>query len=190
MNCEHCGNPIPLGITACEFCGQEVPQQAQQTQQTFQAQQFQPQTSPIIPKRENVIAGFVGALIGASIGAGVIILLSRLGFVASISGLILAICTLKGYELLGGRLSKKGAIICIILIVITPYIADRIDWAIVIKDSYSEYGITLGDAFAVVPDFVKEGVIEKFDYFKSLIMIYAFAALGAFSTLRSLLTNK
>ncbi len=183
MVCEHCGNPIPYGITACEFCGKEV---SQETQQAPQQQQFQTQAAPIIRKRENVAAGVVGALFGAVIGAAVIILLSRLGFVASVSGLILAICTLKGYELLGGELSKKGIIICLILIIITPYMADRLDWAILIKESYAEYDLTLGDAFSVVPDFVKEGIIEKGTYLKSLLMIYAFAALGAFSTLKSL----
>ena len=57
------------------------------------------------------MGGVVGALIGSLLGAASIILLSQLGYVAAISGVIMAVCALKGYELLGGKLTKKGVII-------------------------------------------------------------------------------
>ena len=50
---------------------------------------------------ENVPMGMIGALLGAVLGGASIILFSQLGYIASISGVILAFCTLKGYELLG-----------------------------------------------------------------------------------------
>ena len=50
---------------------------------------------------ENVPMGLLGALVGAALGGASIILLSQLGYIASISGVILAFCTLKGYQLLG-----------------------------------------------------------------------------------------
>ena len=123
-------------------------------------------------------------------GGGAIILLSQLGYVASISGLILAVCTLKGFELLGGRLNLRGILICVALILVTPYIADRLDWAIVIADAYAEDGVTFGEAFAAVPMLIEEGAIEMSEYLKNLLMIYGFAALGAFSTLRGLFKKK
>ena len=166
MNCHKCGNPVPDGMERCENCG-----------------------FPVKPaeKQENIATGFVGAFLGAVIGAGCIILLSQLGYIASISGFILAVCTFKGYELLGGRLSKKGIVISLVLMLITPYIADRIDWAIVIMQEWADYGVTFGEAFAVVPELLAEGAIEMGTYVKSLLMIYGFALLGAFSTLRNII---
>ncbi len=169
MNCQKCGNEIPAGATYCEHCGQPV--------QSLSAE-----------KPENVVTGIVGALLGAAIGGGSVILLSQLGYVAALSGLLLAVCTLKGYELLGGRLSKKGIAICLVLMLVTPYIADRLDWAIVVMKEYSH--VTLGEAFAAIPDLIEADIIEKSKYITNLLMIYGFAVLGAFSTVGSLFRKK
>lgn len=178
MNCEHCGNPIADDAVKCDFCGQAVQEQAPIVMD-----------SVVIPeeKKENMVTGIVGAFIGAMIGAAVIILLGQLGYVASISGFVLAVCTLKGYELLGRKLSGKGIIICLILIVVTPYFADRISWAI---DVAQYFEVPFGRAFAAMPDLISEGYIEKSAYFTGLAMIYLFAALGAFGTLRDLFKKK
>lgn len=174
MNCTKCGNPISENAAFCEFCGQSIKQAA----------------AVASKKPENVVTGIVGALIGAMIGGGCIILLSQLGYVAALSGLILAVCTLKGYELLGGQLSKKGIVVSIVLMLITPYIADRLDWAIVIMNAWSDVGITFGEAFAVVPALIDDGSIAMSDYITNLLMIYGFALLGAFTTLRNALKKK
>lgn len=163
MNCSKCGNPIPDGMDVCENCGARV----------------------VVSKKENVVTGTVGAILGAVLGAGCIILLSQLGYIASVSGLVLAVCTLKGYELLGGSLSKKGIVICVLLMLVTPYLADRLDWAIVIMQEWAEYGVTFAEAFAVVPELLADGSIVMSEYVKNLLMIYGFALLGAFTTLKS-----
>lgn len=164
MNCKKCGSPVPDGAKRCDQCG-----------------------FPVKPmsKNENVIAGTVGALVGAMIGTGCIILFSQLGYIASISGLVLAICTLKGYELLGGKLSGKGIAVSILLMLVTPYMADRIDWAIMIMQAWADYGVTFGEAFAIFPELLKDGTVEMGTYIKNLLMIYGFALLGAFSVVRN-----
>lgn len=180
MNCEKCGSPLS-GTTFCENCGHTNEQPAGSAQQTV--------TAPV-SKPENVITGTVGALIGAALGAGSIILLSQIGYIASISGLILAICTLKGYELLGGKLGVKGILISLIFMLATPYLADRLDWAIVVMNAYADEDVTLGQAFAMVPALIEEGAIEESEYIKNLLMIYGFVVLGAFSTVRNLFKKK
>ena len=62
--------------------------------------------SPEVKAPENMVLGILGAIVGALIGGASIIGLSQLGYIASISGLILAFCTLKGYELLS-KLGRK-----------------------------------------------------------------------------------
>lgn len=170
MNCKNCGNPIEEGASSCPFCGQAVLEE-----------QAADLTSP---KCENRITGTVGAFMGALIGGALIILLSQIGYVASISGLVLAVCTLKGYELLGRKLSKPGIIICLALILITPYLADRLDWAIMLKESWGD--VTLGEAFAVVPKLVAADAEIRAEYIKCLAMLYLFAFMGAYGTLRDL----
>ena len=166
MKCSKCGIEVPEGTVRCDSCG------------------FPIKTKE---KRENVIAGIVGAFLGALIGGACIILISMLGYIASVSGLVLAVCTLKGYELLGGKLSGKGIVISILFMLATPYLADRIDWAIVIMQEFVDYGVTFAEVFAAVPELLKDGSIEMGQYIKNLLMIYGFCVLGAFATLRNTL---
>ena len=168
MNCKQCGNPIPEGSDRCEACGMSVPAE---------------NAVQVIEKKENMIAGLAGALLGALIGAGVMVLLSYLGVIAAISGLILAVCTLKGYELLGGKLSAGGIVICIALMLVTPYLADRAAWALVIQEAYAGEGVSFGLAFAVVHELIREGAIDATLYWKDLLTIYAFTALGGIGTI-------
>lgn len=172
MNCPNCGKELLDGVTVCDGCGASVTGQ-----------------SAVPQKPENVVTGTVGAVLGAVLGAGAIILLSQLGYVAAISGLILAVCTLKGYELLGGSRSKRGTIICCVLMAITPYIADRIDWAIVIVREFASEGVTFAQAYSAVHAVIAEAEMVG-DYFTNLGLVYLFVVLGAFSTIRGMFNKK
>lgn len=172
MNCPNCGKELLDGVTICDGCGASVTSQ------------------PAVPQKpENVVTGTVGALIGAVLGGAAIILLSQLGYVAAISGLILAVCTLKGYELLGGTRSKRGTIICCVLMALTPYFADRIDWAIVITQEFASEGITFAQAYSVVHALIEEADMVG-DYFMNLGLVYLFVVLGAFTTIRGMFNKK
>lgn len=176
MNCQNCGKELLDNMTVCDGCGTAVATQPVAAKS-------------VAVKPENVLTGVVGAVIGALLGGASIVLLSQLGYVAAISGLILAVCTLKGYELLGGQLSKRGILISCLLMAITPYIADRIDWAIVIAQTFADEGVSLGMAFAAVHDVIAESDMVG-DYFSNLGMIYLFVAMGAFGTLKGLFKKK
>ena len=140
-----------------------------------------------VPAPENFLLGLIGALVGAILGGASIILLSQIGYIASISGFILAICTLKGYELLGKRLSGKGIALCILLMIVTPFLADWIDWAIYLMRDYPEYELTIVDACIAIAGLMAEGYVDMAEYLKNLGMIYLFVVLGAFGTLKNVL---
>ena len=59
-------------------------------------------------KPENAVAGTVGALLGSIFGVGCIVLLGQLGYVAALSGIVMAVCALKGYELPGRETVNQG----------------------------------------------------------------------------------
>lgn len=138
-------------------------------------------------KQENVVAGVVGALLGSLVGVIAIIIFSQMGYVAAISGIIMAVCTLKGYELLGGKITKKSVIACVIVMLVMVYVGDRLDWAVVIS---KELGAGFFDAFRAVPAFLSNGLIESGSYYGNLALIYLFTALGAVPTIMGRLKKK
>ena len=170
MICSKCGQEIPNHATVCDHCGGEIVSS----------------THPVeLQKPENVVTGTVGALLGALIGAAMIILLGRMGTIASASGIVLAVCTLKGYELLGGRRSRKGIIISVLLMLVVPYVADRVDWAFVILEQAQAEGLnwTFGECFQVIPQLIEEEIIEQSVYTTNLVKLYVFTAIGVVATL-------
>jgi len=168
MICNKCGAEVHSSAAFCENCGTAVEQPAMEFD------------TPAAP-RDNVILGTVGALMGGLIGAAVILLLGRLNTVAAIGGFVLAFCALKGYELLGKGLSVKGIVISVIIMLIIPFVADTLDWGILIYTDFIDagYEISYLEAVQLLPVCLEEGVIEMGDYVKSLLMLYGFTALGA-----------
>ena len=137
-------------------------------------------------KQENLALGILGALLGGILGGAAIVLIGQLGMISAISGVVLAFCTLKGYELLGKKLSKQGIIVCLAVMLIVPYFADRISWTLVIME---ELQLQFGDAFKYVHDVVEEFELQA-DYWKDLLFIYAFTALGAFGIVKQAFKQK
>lgn len=175
MRCSKCNMEIPAGCATCPECGAPVVPTAQI------------QNPAELEKSENIPLGILGALVGALLGALSIILLNQLNLIAAISGFILAFCTLKGYEKLGGKLSGVGIIVSILLMLVTPYLADRINWALVIVKELPDVSFT--EAFASVHQIIKLAELEG-AYFKDILMLYGFCVLGAFSTVASVLKKK
>lgn len=138
-------------------------------------------------RKENVIGGIVGALLGTLLGVGCIILLSQAGYVAALSGIVMAVCTLKGYELLGGRISRKGVIICVLLMLVMTYVGDRLDWAIMIM---RELETDLATSYQIVPILLQESVIDGASYWGNLFLVNLFLLLGAVPTVRNIIKNQ
>ncbi len=130
-------------------------------------------------KHENVPARIVGAIGGALIGAIVVVLLGQLNRVSAISGLIAAVCSIKGYELLAKKLSIKGVIISCVAMLVMIYVAHRVDWAIAAAKFFE---VDFFTAFRAIPDLIKEGAIELKDYLLGFGQTLLFAALGAVPT--------
>ena len=60
----------------------------------------------------------------------------------------MAICTLKGYEFLGGKLSTKGIVASIVLMLVMTYVGNQLEWAIVVT---RELGYDFLYSFQLVP---------------------------------------
>lgn len=148
----------------CPDCGMNVEAAAEQAQQE------------LAQTHESVIAGVVGALLGSLLGGVAIVLFSQLGYVSAFSGVIMAICTLKGYELLSKKASIKGIVISCVIMLVMTYVADRLDWAIIVAQAFE---VDVFTAFRAVPALIAEDAIEASSYYSSLAMVYLFLLLGA-----------
>ena len=165
MICTKCGQGIPDTATVCEHCGAEV--------------------GEVLPtgelrKPENVMLGIVGALVGALIGGLCIVLLNQAGYVAAISGIVLAFCTLKGYELLGGRLSPIGIAVSAVLILVMPFCAYLVSFGISLANEVKQYGMELTWLEGIQAFFeLLEYDPEMIDAVKSdLLQLYLYTGLG------------
>ena len=136
-------------------------------------------------KTENIVGGIIGALLGSLIGAAAIIIFSQLGYIAAISGVIMGVCALKGYELLGGKLSKAGIVISSIIMVIMVYLSFQLDLAIVLHNEYPAYGIF--DAFKLINGIV---FYDAASFLPHLILLYFFTFVGAAPTVSAALRKQ
>lgn len=136
-------------------------------------------------REENLPLGLVGAVLGVLLGSVLWIIIGQIGFIAGIAGYAIVFCGMKGYQLLGGKLSKAGIVVCVILSFLVIVGAEIVSLGIAIYQEFgTEYAITLGDAFRVVPDFLKEPEVAG-GVMKDLAVGYALAIWASYSGIRN-----
>lgn len=136
-------------------------------------------------QKENVLLGIVGAFLGALIGGAVALFIARLGYVAMAAGIVLGICTIKGYELLGKKLTKKGVVISSILMLVTVFLVNQINLAM---EVIAHLGLEFGQAFQVVNHIIFIGEIPD-NYFFNLGMLAVFTLGGAWAAVSATLSS-
>lgn len=125
--------------------------------------------------RENVPPGAMGAFVGSLLGVVCIVLGSRTGYVSIVSGVVMSMCTLKGYEMLGGRLGKAGAVISALLILVMTYFANDLCAAFEIMDAVD--GIGFFEAYQNIDAYVEAKVVDG--HWGQLLFLYLLDLAGA-----------
>lgn len=129
-----------------------------------------------------MLAGLVGSFLGSLIGVACIVGIGQLGYIASISGVVMAVCAIKGYTLLGGTMSRKGAVISCILTVIMTYFGNHLDFAVTVSRAAE---VDVFTAFQAIGELLDSGYLNAAAYWGNLVMLYLFTLLGAVPTLLS-----
>ena len=96
-------------------------------------------TSSGAPVTENVLLGTLGALLFALGGGVVWVLISQVGFIAGIAGLLTIFLAITGYKKFGKKLTRRGIIICIIISIIVILLASFISLTIDVLSAYRQY---------------------------------------------------
>ncbi len=135
-------------------------------------------------KKGNLVTGIVGALLGALLGGVLWVLVSQLGYIAGIVGLVVAVCAVKGFELFGGKLNAAGIIICMVIVVGAIYAANYISYSIYLQQALDElgYGFSFGDSMRLLPDFFSEEEIFG-AFLRDLVIGYLLTAVASFSVI-------
>lgn len=184
--CQDTGSTADLDLYMCGGAAVILGQTAftHRSQSAVQTQQAQ------FLKKENLVGGIVGAFLGSLLGMLSIVLVGQLGYVAALCGFVMAACTVKGYELLGGKLTKKGVILGVIFMVIMVYVGNRADWALSIVRQLSDegYALDIFTSFQSIPYWLDMEMLDAASYYGNLAIIYVFTALGAFPTIKNSLS--
>ena len=185
MTCKKCGEALTEGAAVCSFCGEPVT--AENTIPTDPTTPETTETPTPELKPEKTVPGIIGAIVGALIGGASIVLLSQLGYIASISGFLIAFLALKGYEWMAGRLTTKGIVLSIVLCLVVPMLSYLMSIAIAVTQEIPE--LSIGQSFSLVMEMLLAGELWS-DILSDLLMLYGFTALGAFSVIRSAFAKK
>ena len=136
--------------------------------------------------QENVLAGIVGAFLFSLAGGVLWFVLYMVGFMASISGLVAAICAIKGYSIFAKKESTQGIIISVVVALVVMVIAWYCGLAYDIVVAY-DYWYEIGDIDYTINffDAVRNAHLFLFDpeigvsYFVDLGITILLCAIGA-----------
>ena len=148
--------------------------------------QLKIETDSYNSQKENVLIGTVGAFIGAIIGGAVALFIARMGYVSYIAGLVLGVCVVKGYEILGKKFSKKGAVISTVLMLLTIVLVHQFDYTLHLM---GEYELSFADSFDAVNATVLNGDAPQ-EYFINFLLLAVFTGIGAWGAISSALPTQ
>lgn len=178
--CDHCGAPdtglyhIGSGYNViCPRCLEQMTQTAKANQKATPG---------------NLPAGIAGAILFSLAGVALWVLVNRLGYIAAICGLVLMVCTFKGYEKFSGKLDTPGILVCIVVAIFMGMVSQYVCVGLDIYEVFGEYDVTLLECMQAVPNFLFDPELELlFDYLPDLLFGYLFMAVGSFSFVRNAL---
>lgn len=136
-------------------------------------------------KRSNIFTGIIGALLGSLIGVVLWVIVGQMNYIVAAVGLVMAICTLKGYELFGGKINVPGIIICSVILIVMLFFANVADFAVYNYSYMSEYyGFTfLQNLQFFFLYFLEFPISDVPEFYSNLAIGYIFTIIAAVPTM-------
>lgn len=176
-------------VQCCRFCGEEKDVEVCSINGTLNLMcsecfsKVEITQEPV--KKVNTPLGILGALVGSLIGIIAWVVIYKLGYIAGITGFIMAFGCFKGYQMLGGRMDKKGVWISLGISIVMLAVAEMISLGLEIYTVYGEYvSLSLIDAFRLLPYMLGEGEVLG-AVVEDLLFGYVFMALASFTFVKN-----
>lgn len=131
--------------------------------------------------KENYVLGIVGALLGSVVGAAVILLVARMGYISAISSAVMGFAVVFGYKKLGKKFSVVAGILCIIISIAMTYLAFRIDSAWDLFNAFRDAGwddMTFMECFKDAKEWYEE-LDAISDYTRNMVLMVLSGVVGA-----------
>lgn len=142
------------------------------------------------PKKENVLAGAIGALLLSLVGGAIVFLLTRINIIAGIAGLIGFIATYWGYQKFSGvKGSKIGIVISVIFTLLSVFIGLYLGYAFDVFQEMKGYGASFGDALKLLKTMIETNSDVRGGVIKDSLILLAFTALSCIGTIGNTLKN-
>ena len=131
--------------------------------------------------RENYALGLLGAIGGGVLGALLIFIIARIGFVTTYAGIAMGAAVIYGYKWKGRKLSIISSLLCVAVSAAWIYLAFRVNMAMVIQASeLSDHyyrASSFQSCFVHAKELMKwSGNLDT--YYESLIKMMAFGMIG------------
>lgn len=139
---------------------------------------------------ENMIAGTIGAFLGAVIGLIATVIVGQMGYVSIWTGIIMGVCAVKGYELLAKKFSLKGAIISLVFVLVLTYVAHQVDLALTLS---RRLGTDFFETFQNLSNIIKladSAGSDTSQLIVNLVLMYICALAGALPMIYTSLKNQ
>ena len=94
----------------------------------------------------------------------------------------MAVCAMKGYEILGGVLDKKGVAGSVIITIIMIYGANKFAWTWDAYDSLKGYGWSFTEVFRELGYILEESELTG-GYITDLVIGYVLTAFASFKSI-------
>ncbi len=126
----------------------------------------------------NYWMGLLGAVLGTLVGLIPWILISRLGYFASVFGYLIGLCAKKGYELCRGKLGRPKLFILIACAVLGIVLAEYVDILIQVAE-LAEHGLGFGELLSFTTALIlwEPAVLTEFLVNAGLGLVFALAGL-------------
>ncbi len=144
--------------------------------------------------QENVVFGIIGAFLFSLVGGAMYVLLSMIGFIAALSGLVAVVCAIKGYTFFAKSESKRGIIISVIIAALVLILAWYVGFCIDMVGAYEMWYENGEVDFA--PNFFEYfpyGVIDltvNLTYFIDLALSLGLGAFGCWTYVSNMLKRQ
>lgn len=139
-----------------------------------------------LEQNENIIAGVAGAFLFSLSGAAIYFGLYLLGYIAGLSGLVGAVCAIKGYSLFAKKESIKGIIIASVISLLVIVLAWYFCISYEIYDAYQsslangeiDFTVSFMESVRLTPEFLKDPEVGPSCY-KDLGLSLFFCVIGS-----------